>query len=520
MSDDKQNVPTFEPIEGATREMELISVNEANGLAINRVATFTFGTYTGKANAEGKRPAPKGRWQVEIMRVVDGVQDVVDGRAPDPKKALAACLKAVSSSVSIDDYDLSFFDDNKEFFDQKLAAPEKPAFDPATIVTIGDDEMSLAEVRGLVETDLTTIKEKGAEGQAALFHASDALKTVWITLKRDIKSVKAWASSEGSNVPQLQALGKGVNALQEFIDIARLRPSEREVLPVSTQSGKGVNNFRVAAQATVLHGANSDMSGPIQRFAAEGGFDAEKVFEGDKWTGTGDDAKRVLSPNGIAGFLRTLAADERLTGITNADDMTLDALADEFDKRVADRASNFIAEGGKHYSMYNDVEAAAMRRVYGLVQMAGEADEHDHNMSGSFRKTVAFANKLNLAITGKDAKLADELLAKSLNPRINPMLAAINKGLAEACATRAKEREVAELHGKVEEAGEGIPKAERKRFADLDAAGAAARIYSLLTSRMGKNTPDDARQVHRLVGQLLATAEPEGEGDGKEADAA
>lgn len=505
-NENTNTAPTFEPIEGQTRNFVLEPINEANGMAVQREATFSFGKYIGKPNKDGKVPAPKGRWQVEIQRVVDGVVDVVDGRAPDPKKALVSCLKNVSGAVSIDDYDLSFFDQEQEFFGQKLAAPEKPQFDPEAIVVFGDEELSLSDMRGMVEGDLTTIKEKGVEGQRAMFHAADAVKTVWVTLKRNLKATAAWAES-GANMPQLAALGKGVNALQEFIDIARLRPSERDVAPVSTQSGKGLNNFRLTAQATVLNGANGDASGPIQRFAAERGHDPEQVFDGNMWAGSGDDAKRVLNPAGIAAFLRTIAADSKLTDIADADSMDLDALADEFDKRVAARAQRFIEEGGRHYSMYNEVEAAAMRRVYGLVQMAGVADDEHHNMSGAFRKMVAFANKLNLAINGKDENLVTELLAKSINPRINPTLAAINKGLAAACESRAKERQIAELHEKVEEAGEGIAKAERKRFADLDAAGAAARLYSLLTSRMGPKTPDDAKDVYRILGQLLSTGE-------------
>lgn len=504
-NENPNNAPTFEPIEGGSRSFTLDPVNEGNGMAVTRQVTMTFGKYTGKANAEGVVPAPKGRWQAEIVRVVDGVEDVVDGRAPDPKKALASCLKSVSGAVSMDDYDLSFFDEEKEFFAQKLAAPAKPVYDPATIITIGDDEMSLAEVRGVIETDLTTIKEKGEEGQAAMFHAADAIKTVWVALKRDIKSTKRWAE-EGSNVPQVAALGKGVNALQEFIDIGRLRPSERAVAPVSTQSGKGLNGFRNTAQAVLLNGANGDSSGPLQRFAADRGHDPAEVFAGDYWVGKGDDAVRVLSPKGVADFLRTIAADSRLTDIGNASELSLNDLADKFDERVAARSEQFIAEGGRHYSMYNDVEAAAMRRVYGLVQAAGVADVEHHNMSGSFRKAVEYATVLDRLLNGGDDKLADKKMSESLNPRVQPLLSAIQKGLAAECAKREQERKLDELHEQVDEAGEGIAKAERKRFADLDTNGAAARLYSLLTSRMGKGTPDDARAVHKVLGQLLTTA--------------
>lgn len=349
MTDENQtetpNVPTFEPIEGATRQIALIPINEANGMVQNREATFTFGKYTGKANSEGKVPAPKGRWQVEITRIVDGVPDVVDGRAPDPKKALANCLKSLSSSVGIDDYDLSFFDEDPEFFGQKLTAPPKPAYDPATIVEIGGEDMSLSDVRGAVETDLTTIKDKGVEGQKALIHAADALKTVWVALDRDIKAVKKWAA-DGSNVPQVAALGKGTNAIQEFIDIARLRDSEREVLPVSTQSGKGVNQHRSSAQNVILNGANGDDSGPIQRFAADRDHDPAQVFEGDMWLGNGDDAKRFLSPQGVGAFLRTMSADPKLCDLTSADEYNLDELCDAVDKKVADRAAGFIAGAG------------------------------------------------------------------------------------------------------------------------------------------------------------------------------
>lgn len=480
--------------------------NTGNGLAIEREVTMTFQKKI--RQTEGKPDNVSGSWLATTTRTVDGVQETVEGRAAKPRKALETLLKRVSSVVSLDDYEE--WDYDTDFFRQSIKAPEKPAFDLNAVVAFEGEEVSIGDMRSVVEQELNATREGEVATQQHVIRTADALFTVHKALGGNIKNTEKWAQSgESGNMPLLTQLGKGQNAIRELMDFARLNERERAVLIDSTKSGKGLNRFRMEALRVVLDGL--DGAGTVGRFASENGYKEDDIFGVDPRALYNDD-KRVFTPEAGAAFLKELASSAALFDVTDAHGMDLDAVCDAVDRAASERAARFIGEGGKHFSAYNDSEYAAARRVFGMVHIAGnEQDEWGLSASNGFRKAADALRNLQMALDSKNDKDIEKAIKRIDDVKQTPVLAMAMKMLRSLIVERADERKVNELKQQAEadEGDDGIIRKDgRKKFADLDTAGAAAKLYSLLTQRFGKDedgkpTKGDAHEVVKMVKDML-----------------
>lgn len=491
----------FEDVTSKT--FTLSPLDTGNGMAVAREVTMTFQKRT--RQVEGKPDAVSGSWLATTTRTVDGMEEAVEGRAAKPRKALETMLKRVSSNLTLDDY--QEWDYDTEFFKSSIKAPAAPAFDLNALVNFEGEEVSLSEMRGVVESELAATREGETATQAHVIRTADALFTVHKALGGNIKNTEKWAQSgESGNLPLLTQLGKGQNAIRELMDFARLNGRERAVLLDSAKSGKGLNRFRMDALRIVLDGQEG--AGSVGRFASNNGYDEDAIF-GAQPRAIYNGDNRVFTPEQGAAFLRELASSPMLFNVINAHDLSLSEVADAVDKAAAERAARFIEEGGRHYSAYNDTEYAAARRVFGMVHIAGDEMSDDGlSASNGFRKAVKALEDLQDALDSKNDADIDKAVKRMDDAKRVPVLAMSMKMLRTAIAERNKEREVNDLKKQAtdEPADDDIVRKDgRKKFADLDTAGAAAKIYSLLSNRFGKEPGDkgDAREVMKMVNDML-----------------
>lgn len=508
MSDQATEKPTtvteFETI--AQRPHTIEPINTANGLVVPREVTFEFQKRIRKT--EGKPDKVSGSWRATTVRMVDGQPDEVEGRATTAKKALESLLKAVSSSVSIDDYSEAFLAD--EFYAQKLAESAKADFDGDAKIDFDGQEMTLSELAMLANSEAEQAQEAETGAQSHQYKLAEMVNAAYIALGRDHKVLSKWATSSG-NATALTHLGKGVNALRELIDIARLRDCERRVAPVSVRSGKAFNKLRIDALKTLIEGVDGDTSGPVYRFAADNKFSEDECFGVNEATGRGlydESGSRHMTPAKIAEFLRVIASDARLTDISQAADLPLGDLSVEFDKRVEERMQRFLDEGGKFYTGYDKVQKNASLRVFGLVHAAsfeGVDAKDGHNSAGSFWRAAEYARKLKGAIDGKVDSEIEKRLKLAANPRQEPFVAMVESSLRSVLASREKEAATAQAAAELEEmAGDDvISKSARSKFGSLTDKEAAIRIAYLVRTRMGKGTKDDAEQVMTKANALI-----------------
>lgn len=445
-----------------------------------------------------------GTWNAVAAIVIDGMEDTVQAKSTDHRKALAGLLKQLPGKTTMDDYE-DPFDEEDDFWKQKISAPKPPAFKMDEEV----DGQTLLEWASEIETDLQAAENAPEDEFYATVRASDKTRNLFVTrFKSNIASmrefVNATADAMGNKKGLFAKLGKGTNSLKEFMRLAEMSERERSALIFrGPKSGKGIDLNNRKALTRVVETA-------VERFVTDYSKDEEgnPVSPLPNWVGTGDKAEPGFDIVNAVGMLRAIAKDRTTFNIIGADDMSIDELSDAMDAAADEALEKFVEQGLRHASTYDDEAFAEHMRVFGMVLITGGADddESEVNVSHGVRRTISLLREIEAAEERKDDKAMDAKYAALHSTHKNPMMA-ICARMARASIERRKDdierrKLVEQLKGDEVEPLVNKQVAKSSRTMDLEEY-ALKLARTVADARSGDGTKNDALEVMKRAVDLL-----------------
>lgn len=489
MSEDKPKVTTeFNVISEKTITITPINDQDGTG-ARERTVTFQFGHKVRKK--EGEKDKIAGMFKAIVEVVFEGQAIHYEAMAAKPNKALESAIKKMPGSTTMESYEEPNWEED-EFYSQSYTAPKAPEVSLDATLTYEGEEVSLADMLGTAESEAELVEARGADMQRHVFKMASVLHAIWDSphvknkFERLEKLIRSDVSGNHSRIAKLA--GNGVNALREMVSIAQLAEPERTVLPTSLTSGKGIANFRNIAIKEMVDGAAGDSSGPAYKFAV-GSFEDDPDFNPlPEWYGDADSAKPGFSVDTARRFLQYVAKD---AGVENALDFEctqsgMDALAEAVDEKAREYIRYYHENNVAHFSTYNKAEYAILRKINGVVMLAGDPNAEgasDLISSHSFRRALQHINKLDMAQRGKDDKIADKTLRVMHNSKMSTLLGFGVQTINKVLEDRKKEAEQKRKAEEVENVDSGISEKARRSYAKASFDEAVQMLANYALSR-------------------------------------
>lgn len=463
---------------GEYRQVSLEPVDDSNPMTPAKVLEVQFGEYTTWRAADKSDAKVSGRYQVTYPQVVDGVEQHVVALAVAADKAIAQVIKQAGRG-SIDDYVVDLDDD---FFKQKIEAPKIDANDVWGSPKFAEVRDDLAEAMGAAEQTLTTLEDARENAQEEAFKLAEILRGVFDMIGGSRKALEAWARgpSGSTNHPHLSKLGKGANALYEAMLPSYLSETQRELLPSTLTSGKGIVRHKSLAIQRVTQDCTIKVDWPE-------GYETKA-------------GARLPDLSGMAALLRRVA--EKVFHVENASQLDLTQLGEAVEEVAATKIAEFNVEFGKSVNTYDKDEYSAALLAYGRATVTSGGE----NLFGKIIEQVE-------AVNGED----DEKIVKALTDLFNNNLLA--KKMVETCWQHRnvvdKEQRNREIMQEVDEEDGPISKTAAKGFAKLDPLPAAAHLFKLLCThpKADEVWADMKALVAQHDGRLSQTGDDEPEED-------
>lgn len=335
---------------GDSVQVKIVPVDAADDTLLEKMIDVAFNEL--HQSREGEETKIVGRFSATYTRVVDGREDNLVGYAPDAQKAIAQVIKQ-SGRGTIDDYALEAeFED--DFFKQKIEAPKTDASDiwktadPASVEALNTLRADVEETLGAIDENTADAEEEATKLAHMLMEAN-----AHPLIKNDRKKLAAWArgGKGGSNMPLLQKLGSGVNALTEAMRIAQLSDTENAVRPRTTLSGKAIDRLKsLAVKAVVDNGA-------IAYGAAMKDTTFSVIHKG----------LHMPDVEGTAVLLRMIASRAYEFDATEG---TLSDVSDAVDVAALEKAADYSQNYGKTVNVYDTAGYDAAKMAFGRVTVS------------------------------------------------------------------------------------------------------------------------------------------------------
>lgn len=466
---------------GEAREVAVQVLNEELGLP-NQVFMLQFGVMTTKGK-DGKNSSA-GRWALSRVIIEDGAQVYRTVYSNDPLKMCELQAATVYGALGATPDDYAFDADwEDEFWKQKHVSVKDDVW---AMDEFADKLDAFTEARGEIEATLQRAEETGRATQEDYRAVSKKLDELLTECDGNFKLLSSllMGGEGGSNMPLVQKLGKGVNALREALVLGRMSDTAFEIFPANITSGKGVNGFRLKAIGAV---------------ASESYSSKDPAIEFTEYTyGKENDLKAVLpTPESAAAMLRVIAKkffgiDEALAKADDAWVVGLGDLAAMVDESGLKKAVNFRSLYGKSANTYDKDEQAAAHAAFGALLCTTDGE-------GLFADAV---EKVVEAAEAGDGYA--EKMVSATGTRGNALLRAAAANCKSFVDSNAKSREVREaLENEAGEEGEAPATIDPNTFVGMDAVEAAAKVYLMLCGH------PKAGDVYSKFKDMCAHKEPE-----------